>query len=173
MEEVVSDFDKDVTIFRITFANGNVIEGLPSEARSIRSKQGRIVLDEGAFVDDLDELLAAALAMLMWGGQPVQPEAAIAFWASRSAMTVEEIKALADGAKMRAFYVAGLAERDAVQTIKDAIDEALKNGETLADFKERIKDVIDSQGWHDHRVETIFRNNQQRQWCRPFLLESE
>lgn len=71
VEEVVSDFDKDVTIFRITFANGNVIEGLPSEARSIRSKQGRIVLDEAAFVDDLDELLAAALAMLMWGGQVV------------------------------------------------------------------------------------------------------
>lgn len=71
IEEVVADFDKDVTIFRVTFANGNVIEGLPSEARSIRSKQGRVVLDEGAFVDDLDELLAAALAMLMWGGQVV------------------------------------------------------------------------------------------------------
>lgn len=93
--------------------------------------------------------------------QPVQPEAAIAFWASRSAMTVEDIKKLADGAKMRAFYIAGLAERDAVQTVKDAIGEALKNGETLADFKERIKDVIESQGWHDNRVETIFRNNLQ------------
>lgn len=93
--------------------------------------------------------------------QAVQPEAAIAFWASRSATSVEDIKKLADGAKMRAFYVAGLAERDAVQTVKDAIAEALKNGETLADFKERIKDVIDSQGWHDNRVETIFRNSLQ------------
>lgn len=92
---------------------------------------------------------------------PVQPEAAIAFWASRSAMTAAEMKGLAEDARKRAFYVTGLAERDAVQTVKDAIGEALKNGETLADFKERIKDVIQSQGWHDHRVETIFRNNLQ------------
>lgn len=93
--------------------------------------------------------------------EPVQPEAAIAFWASRSAMTAAEMKKAADDAAMRAFYVAGLAERDAVQTVQDAIGEALKNGETLADFKERIKDVIESQGWHDSRVETIFRNNLQ------------
>lgn len=71
VEEVVSDFDKDVTIFRISFASGNAIEGLPSEARSLRSKQGRVIIDEAAFVDDLPELLKAAMALLMWGGQVV------------------------------------------------------------------------------------------------------
>jgi phage FluMu gp28-like protein len=69
--EIVSDWDKDLTIFRISFASGNVIEALPSEARSLRSKQGRVIIDEAAFVDDLGELLKAAMALLMWGGQVV------------------------------------------------------------------------------------------------------
>ncbi|WP_084516247.1 terminase large subunit domain-containing protein [Desulfovibrio cuneatus] len=68
---IINDIEKDVTIFRITFASGNVVEGLPSEARSLRSKQGRVVLDEAAFVDDLQELQKAAMALLMWGGQVV------------------------------------------------------------------------------------------------------
>lgn len=71
MEELVSDFDKDVTIFRIRFSSGWEIEALPSESRSIRSKQGRVVIDEAAFVDDLQDLRKAAMALLMWGGQVV------------------------------------------------------------------------------------------------------
>ena len=71
LEEIVSDYDKDVTIFRIRFASGNEIEALPSEPRSLRSKQGRVIVDEAAFVDDLPELLKAAMALLMWGGQVV------------------------------------------------------------------------------------------------------
>ena len=71
VEEVVTDYDKDVTFFRIRFASGNEIEALPSESRSLRSKQGRVVIDEAAFVDDLPDLLKAAMALLMWGGQVV------------------------------------------------------------------------------------------------------
>ena len=71
IEEIVADYDKDITFFRIRFASGNEICALPSEARSLRSKQGRVVIDEAAFVDDLEELLKAAMALLMWGGQVV------------------------------------------------------------------------------------------------------
>lgn len=71
IEEVVADYDKDITFFRIRFTSGNEICALPSEARSLRSKQGRVVIDEAAFVDDLPELLKAAMALLMWGGQVV------------------------------------------------------------------------------------------------------
>ena len=71
IEELVADYDKDVTFFRIRFKSGNEICGLPSEARSLRSKQGRVIIDEAAFVDDLPELLKAAMALLMWGGQVV------------------------------------------------------------------------------------------------------
>jgi len=70
MEEiVVRDEDKDILIYQIRFASGHVIQALPSEARNIRSKQGRIIVDEAAFVDDLGEILKAALALLMWGGR--------------------------------------------------------------------------------------------------------
>ena len=67
-ELVLRDEDKDITVYRIRFASGYDIWGLPSEPRSLRSKQGRVILDEAAFVDDLRELLKAALALLMWGG---------------------------------------------------------------------------------------------------------
>ncbi|GHU82436.1 hypothetical protein FACS189468_6660 [Spirochaetia bacterium] len=67
-EVVLKDEDKDITVYRIKFASGFEIWCLPSVARSLRSKQGRVVIDEAAFVDDLGELLKAAMALLMWGG---------------------------------------------------------------------------------------------------------
>lgn len=92
---------------------------------------------------------------------PVPPDAAIEFWKQRAKLTDEEAKALGEGAKQRAFYVTGLAQRDLVQLVSDGIEEALKNGETLADFKKRIVAAIQAQGWHDYRVENIFRTNMQ------------
>ncbi|GMO67648.1 MAG: hypothetical protein Ta2A_15760 [Treponemataceae bacterium] len=69
LEEVVlKDEDKDITVYRIRFASGFEIWCLPSVARSLRSKQGRVILDEAAFVENLGELLKAAMALLMWGG---------------------------------------------------------------------------------------------------------
>lgn len=69
MEEVLlRDEDRDITVYRIRFASGFNVWGLPSEPRSLRSKQGRVVIDEAAFVDDLPELMKAAFALLMWGG---------------------------------------------------------------------------------------------------------
>lgn len=67
-ESVIFDEDKDITIYKVRFKSGFEIWGLPSVSRSIRSKQGHIVIDEAAFCDDLKELLKASLAMLMWGG---------------------------------------------------------------------------------------------------------
>ena len=93
--------------------------------------------------------------------EPVVPDAAIAFWKQRAKLTDEEAKALGEEVKHRAFYVTGLAKQDLVQLVSDGIAEALKNGETLADFKKRIAAAIQAQGWHDYRVENIFRTNMQ------------
>jgi phage FluMu gp28-like protein len=69
LEEIVlEDEDKDITVYRIRFASGFEIWCLPSVARSLRSKQGRVIIDEAAFVEDLGGLLKAAMALLMWGG---------------------------------------------------------------------------------------------------------
>src|SRR5690606_27262360 len=40
-----------------------------SRPRSLRGRQGFVIIDEAAFHDDLPGLLKAAIALLMWGGK--------------------------------------------------------------------------------------------------------
>lgn len=69
MEEVViEDEGKDVLSYRITFASGHRITALSSRPTNLRGKQGRLVIDEAAFHDDLAGLIKAGLAFLVWGG---------------------------------------------------------------------------------------------------------
>ncbi len=63
--------DRSIQAFRIRFASGFEIIALSSAPRSLRGKQGLVIIDEAAFVESLPELLKAALAFLMWGGQVV------------------------------------------------------------------------------------------------------
>lgn len=63
--------DKDLKIFRLDFASGFEVLGLPSVARAFRSKQGLVIIDEAAFIDDLKAVLKAAFALLIWGGRVV------------------------------------------------------------------------------------------------------
>ncbi|MEM6381661.1 MAG: hypothetical protein AAF739_03235 [Pseudomonadota bacterium] len=65
------DGDRSIQAFRIRFASGFEIVALSSAPRTLRGKQGVVMIDEAAFVDSLNELLKAALAFLMWGGQVV------------------------------------------------------------------------------------------------------
>lgn len=71
-EFVFKDGDeREIKAFRIDFASGYKILALSSRPSNLRGKQGRVVIDEAAFVDDLAELMKAALALLMWGGQVI------------------------------------------------------------------------------------------------------
>jgi phage FluMu gp28-like protein len=63
--------DQDIGAFRIRFASGYEVIALPSVPRALRGKQGLVILDEAAFMDDLDQVLKAALALLIWGGKVV------------------------------------------------------------------------------------------------------
>lgn len=63
--------EKAIGAFRIKFDSGFEVIALPSVPRALRGKQGTVILDEAAFMDDLDEVLKAALALLMWGGRVV------------------------------------------------------------------------------------------------------
>ena len=60
---------RDIQAFRIAFASGFEIVALSSRPRSLRGRQGYVIIDEAAFHDDLAELLKAALALLIWGGK--------------------------------------------------------------------------------------------------------
>ena len=61
--------ERKILAFRITFESGWRITALSSRPSNLRGKQGRVVIDEAAFHENLDELLKAAMALLIWGGQ--------------------------------------------------------------------------------------------------------
>lgn len=60
---------KQIKAFRIAFASGYEIVALSSRPRSLRGKQGYVILDEFAFHDDPTGLLKAAIALQIWGGK--------------------------------------------------------------------------------------------------------
>lgn len=62
---------KGIKTLRIDFPNGKSIAALPSTPRAVRGKQGIFIIDEAAFHDDLEGLIKAVLAALMWGGQVI------------------------------------------------------------------------------------------------------
>ncbi|MGC6405780.1 terminase large subunit domain-containing protein [Bisgaard Taxon 45] len=70
-EEIFKDGDEEKAIlaYIIRFASGWRITALSSRPSNLRGKQGRVIIDEAAFHDDLAELMKAAMALLMWGGQ--------------------------------------------------------------------------------------------------------
>lgn len=70
-DETVDGTRSSIQALRIRFASGFEIVALSSAPRSLRGKQGLVIIDEAAFVDNLKELLKAALALRIWGGQVV------------------------------------------------------------------------------------------------------
>ena len=71
-ETLIRDGARDVQAFRLELASGKEVLAMTSAPRAFRSK-GRpgdvAVIDEAAFVDDLEEVLKAALAFRQWGGR--------------------------------------------------------------------------------------------------------
>lgn len=70
-EEILEGDGEKVQAFRLRFASGFKIVALPSVPRALRGKQGLVIIDEAAFHKELAEVLKAAVALLMWGGQVV------------------------------------------------------------------------------------------------------
>jgi phage FluMu gp28-like protein len=64
----IDDEQRDILAYRVRFSSGHKIVALSSRPSNLRGKQGRAVIDEAAFHDDLRGLLKAALAFTMWGG---------------------------------------------------------------------------------------------------------
>lgn len=69
-EEIFENGDekKSILAYSIKFASGYRVTALSSSPRNFRGKQGRVVIDEAGFHDDLEELLKSALALTIWGG---------------------------------------------------------------------------------------------------------
>ncbi|MBI2278156.1 MAG: hypothetical protein HYU74_12450 [Dechloromonas sp.] len=64
----LDDDGKAIKTYKIDFPKtGHRIVALSSRPANLRGKQGVVVIDEAAFAPDLDGLIKAAMAMLMWG----------------------------------------------------------------------------------------------------------
>jgi len=73
-EELLSDVDehgnsRNIRAFRIDFPSGFFIQALSSRPRSLRGRQGVVVIDEAAFQDDLPGLIKAAIALIILGSK--------------------------------------------------------------------------------------------------------
>lgn len=68
-KSVIDDEDKDILRYRIRMASGHEIVALSSKPSNLRGHQGHARLDEAAFHDDLQALIDAAMAFLIWGGR--------------------------------------------------------------------------------------------------------
>lgn len=60
---------KHITAYRIRFASGFQVCALSSRPANIRGLQGDVVIDEAAFHPDVQGVLDAATALLIWGGR--------------------------------------------------------------------------------------------------------
>lgn len=60
---------RQITSYRIRFASGFQITALSSRPANIRGLQGKVVIDEAAFHPDVQGVIDAATALLIWGGE--------------------------------------------------------------------------------------------------------
>ena len=64
------DDDRHIKTYVVRFpATGHRITALAARPRKLRGRQGVLVGDEAAFMDDLPGLLKSAMAFLIWGGK--------------------------------------------------------------------------------------------------------
>lgn len=73
-EVLIDDVDehgnsRNIKSFRIDFPSGFFILALSSRPRSLRGRQGVVVIDEAAFQDDLEGLIKAAIALVILGSK--------------------------------------------------------------------------------------------------------
>lgn len=99
--------------------------------------------------------------------KPLPFEEAIEAFRELLPLTPDEFYAIADEARALAFTVSHVMQMDVLVDMHNAIEKAISEGETLADFRNRIDEIFETRGWTappdftPWRLETIFRTNVQ------------
>jgi SPP1 gp7 family putative phage head morphogenesis protein len=96
--------------------------------------------------------------------EPLPFDEAQEFWAQKVTMTPDAFAALSEEAYINAFTVSGVARMDMLMDIAEAVDRAIDEGTTFAEFKKTIGHVIEAKGWYGERawrLDNIFRTNVQ------------
>lgn len=110
----------------------------------------------------------------------LEPAEAVAYFESKGYALGFKWQDVWAEAQARAFTVAGVLRQDILQDVRSALGEAIKGGETLAQFQGRIQPVLEAKGWwgkglvfdqetgeisgkalNPRRLKTIFQTNMQ------------
>lgn len=90
---------------------------------------------------------------------------AIVFFRDKVPMRPDQYRRLIDEAKTKAFTIAGTSRMDVIGDLYNALDAAITDGTTIADFKKAAKSIMEKRGWEGmspYRLDTIFRTNIQQ-----------
>lgn len=93
---------------------------------------------------------------------PLPPEEAMTFFHGKILLSSKKFYSLVNAARVRAFTVSRVAKMEIIDDIRSAVQAAIDNGETLADFMSRLGEVMDEKGWGGltpWHAETVFRTN--------------
>jgi len=94
--------------------------------------------------------------------KPLPMKEAQQFWRDKVPMSPGQFVRLSDEAKTRAFAVSGIVKGSELTTVFDAIQRAIDDGTTLADFKADCEAIFAKRGWVGQRawrIDNIFRTN--------------
>ena len=99
----------------------------------------------------------------------VRPQAlefkdAVNFWESKIRLSPSAYARLSDEAKMKAFAVAGIAKGAELETVYNALHQAVKGDIGFEEFKKAGAEIFERRGWTGvkaWRVDNIFRTNVQ------------
>jgi SPP1 gp7 family putative phage head morphogenesis protein len=85
---------------------------------------------------------------------------AVDHFATRITLSDEERLQVPERARARAFWVAGAAQLDVVQSVKDATEKAIADGTPLDEWKKQVRGLLRDEWGGDkpQRLELIFRN---------------
>lgn len=103
---------------------------------------------------------------------------ALAFWRKKAGLTNAEVKEATLAQREVAETAADLTQLEQVTTVWEAIEDAIEDGSTLADFKRDARAALED--FSDAQIETIFRTNvqtaysagRQKQQSDPAVLEA-
>lgn len=70
------------------------------------------------------------------------------FFRKKLNLPTERYDDIRKSAHDRAFIVAGAAKADLLDDLRDAVDKAIANGESIGKFRERFRDIVRRHGWH-------------------------
>lgn len=94
--------------------------------------------------------------------EPLPFEQAMAYWRELLPLTGSELRSVDAAVRARAFTISRVTVMEVLQDIHWAVEAAIADGETLAEFAGRLEEIMAVRGWKGltpWHLETIFRNN--------------